>query len=322
MKEVSNKVSDNKVFKKLLSPIICIVLIIAILGTVSSLFWENIQSIIHGEKDNLKSFVIMTTLPDNINSTTEGNNSFEKASKIDLNTEYMANLESNEPNWFVFTLPRGGYVNYSLKTINQYSKEKYWCPSLHYSNDPDGFFEKNYLKGTTTEFISDERFLEAGDYYFEMEPGNKQSSDIYRFTVFFQTKNEIEINDVENEDNNSHEQANRIYINREYSGNLSDTYENGEEDWYIFSLQKSGYVSYTIKTVVQYGDEAYWNPSLRKADSPDDRIVNDYISGQYSEYTSNVEYLKAGNYYFEIESSRSYSSDNYKFIINYSENDE
>lgn len=128
--------------------------------------------------------------------------------------------------------------------------------------------------------------------------------------------------DVESEveDNDSYKKANKISVNVEYKGNLCDSYSNGEEDWYRFSLPKGGEISYTVKTIDQNDAEsAYWNPSIRRADAPDERIVNEYINGDTVEHSSGSYYMSAGEYYFEFESSTKYSDDIYTFKINYDE---
>jgi len=130
--------------------------------------------------------------------------------------------------------------------------------------------------------------------------------------------------DVESEveDNDSYKKANKISVNVEYKGNLCDSYSNGEEDWYRFSLPKGGSISYTIKTIDQDDDTSYWNPSIRRASTPEERIMNDYISGDTVEYTSGSYYMSAGDYYFEFESSNKYSSDIYIFMVNYDDSSE
>lgn len=119
------------------------------------------------------------------------------------------------------------------------------------------------------------------------------------------------------ESNDTYREANKVELNVEYKGNLYDSYEQGEEDWFFFSLPEGGEISYTIKTTDQKSKENFWNPSLRSADTPDERIMNDYIVGNCTEYKSSSFYQSAGDYYFEIESSNEYSSDPYIFTINY-----
>ena len=122
----------------------------------------------------------------------------------------------------------------------------------------------------------------------------------------------------ESENNDTYETANRIQLNTEYYGTLSDSWKNGEQDWFIFTLPKSGSVGFTLRTIEQpNSEENYWNPTIRKADTPDERYLNVYVKGKTIERISDSYYLSAGDYYFEIESSNEYSSDIYRFIINY-----
>ncbi len=79
------------------------------------------------------------------------------------------------------------------------------------------------------------------------------------------------------ENNDTYRKANKVELNVEYKGNLYDSYEQGEEDWFFFSLPEGGEISYTIKTTDQKSKENFWNSSLRSADTPDERIMNDIL---------------------------------------------
>jgi len=122
----------------------------------------------------------------------------------------------------------------------------------------------------------------------------------------------------EEEENNSYQTANEISVNTAYEGVLSNSYDKGEEDWYHFSLDKGGEISFTVKTKKQKkGEETYWNATLRNGDSPEEKMINDHIFGKTEQYSSSAYYMPAGDYYFEIESSSNYSDDPYIFTINY-----
>lgn len=121
----------------------------------------------------------------------------------------------------------------------------------------------------------------------------------------------------ENESNDTYEEANKIELNAEYRGNLDDTFKNGEQDWYFFSIPEGGEIRCTVNTIDQKDEESYWNLKFRSADDPDEIIMNENIAGNCTKYKSPSYYLSAGDYYFEIESSNKYSSDPYGFIINY-----
>lgn len=120
------------------------------------------------------------------------------------------------------------------------------------------------------------------------------------------------------ENNDTFDTANPIQINTKYTGNLKDSYDS-EQDWYVFTLNSAGSVSFTLLMEKQNSDSSYWDASIRSFSDPDMDIIQEYVSGNFTDYQSNTVRLSAGTYYFEIESSNEYSEDDYSFIINYNE---
>ena len=244
----------------------------------------------------------------------EDNNSYLYAKPILLNSTYYGSLTddySSEKDWYVFTLDNSGVVTVYFNTKMQADNNAYWDINIRSGDNPDNDIWQQYIYGYTTNTESIILPLSAGTYYFEVESSSNWSTDEYSF--------EINYNVVENweiENNNSFQTANRVTLNTEYFGVLQDKYSS-EKDWYVFTLDNSGVVTVYFNTKMQADDSAYWDINIRPEDNPDNEIWKQYVHG----YTTNTESvilpLSAGTYYFEVESSSNWSTDEYSFEINY-----
>lgn len=120
------------------------------------------------------------------------------------------------------------------------------------------------------------------------------------------------------EDNNSYTEANEVLVNNRYSGSLSDSYST-EQDWYKFTLDKSGVVNVSFYTKDQSNSNTYWDVSVRSSNNPDQDIWQSYIKGNITETFSGSLFLSAGTYFLEVESSDRHTTDTYSFVIEYSD---
>lgn len=140
-------------------------------------------------------------------------------------------------------------------------------------------------------------------------PNNNSQAETVRSTI----ESGFEV-----EDNNTYSMANDILVNNTYSGSLSDSYST-EQDWYRFTIDKSGVVNVSFYTKNQSSSSEYWDVSVRSGSNPDQDIWQSYIKGNSTETSSGSLFLNAGTYYFEVESANQHTADTYSFSIEYSD---
>lgn len=127
-------------------------------------------------------------------------------------------------------------------------------------------------------------------------------------------------NEWESENNNTFQTATRILLNKTYHGVLQDEWDNGEQDWYVFSLESPGMVTVIFESPMQSSNENFWDISIRPGTNPDEDLWQKYVKGYTTTVESVILALPAGTYYVEVESSDEYSEDTYSFLIDHEEN--
>lgn len=127
-------------------------------------------------------------------------------------------------------------------------------------------------------------------------------------------------NEWESENNDTFQTATRILLNKAYHGVLQDKWDNGEQDWYVFSLEAPGMVTVIFESPMQSSNENFWDISIRPGTNPDEDLWQKYVTGYTTTVESVILALPAGTYYVEVESSNEYSEDTYSFLIDHEEN--
>jgi hypothetical protein len=116
----------------------------------------------------------------------ENNNSTDHANEILVGETYHGSLSADsgsEQDWYVFSLEADTVVSVRFTGSVQNDDEPFWDISLRTGNGRNSMVWQEFLSGNQYEFESEEVFLPAGTYYFEVEASNKHTSDMYAFCV-------------------------------------------------------------------------------------------------------------------------------------------
>ncbi len=257
-----------------------------------------------------------------VNVSAYGNDDLDSAEKKQLNTTYTDYLSHEyDDDWYRFTLPSDGVVNFVFDHEYVDDSALYWAAYL-YSDDVQNEY-RDYIKGwlyrgTDTKSIRAKSIgLPAGTYYIKIETANDScfSSSKYYFKLAF-TQDPV----WEKELNDSYDLADSRQVNKTYYGNLLYEYD---DDWYKFTLPYDGVVHFNFAHDYVDNSAYFWSAYL----------YNEHIDNEYRDYiqswiykgttTSNEKEsgigLPAGTYYIKIETANdsNYTDANYRFKLNF-----
>ncbi len=201
------------------------------------------------------------------------NNTFEKASSINLNTKYNAQRAANDKiDYFKFTLPSSGTILFSLDASFMVAQMKIYDASKRelWSSTRCWDYSSNTL------IYSRHFTLTSGTYYFAVTGRNDYHSDYfgkYNFKISFEPSNET-FRETQGGSNNTFEKASNISLNTRYYAQYAI---NDNVDYFKFTLSGSGTVtlslnSYFYETYMKLYDASrrkiwekteYWNSSTK-----------------------------------------------------------
>ena len=250
----------------------------------------------------------------------EPNDSYREATELPLKKKCRGNLDPKggkiDEDWYSFELKKNGVVTVSFEAPIQDSEDAYWRLSLREGYDPDEPTWEKEIKGFDESVESPKISLAAGKYLIRVVQGNKNSSDRYTISV----NSEKNKGNWEIESNNEPKTATGIKPGKEYFGALQT---KNDVDWYSFDLKGNGIVGVEIHTERQKGDDSnYWYFAFQPEDTEDNYIYSERIAGTAAETVSTPVPLKAGKYYFRIQSDNEYSSDVYSFKLSVKDHDD
>lgn len=231
------------------------------------------------------------------------NNSMDSASQIKVNTSYKGQIaENDDKDFYKFTLPSSGRITLSatakMRYITYYVYDQFGKKLWGSSGDWNSTTELNSTNNTLD--------LTKGTYYFIADK-YFDSTGNYTFKLGYTSANES-FSEIENGSNNSLDSANNISLNTIYKGQIA---ENDDKDFYKFKLSSASQVQFTATTKMRYlyyriydniGNQLWSHSSYTNWNS----------TTQKSTVSENIE-LKAGTYYFCVESD--YSSGPYTFKL-------
>ena len=284
------------------------------------------QAAAYTERQTEKETELQPDIPTAIQTGTEieDNNSYSSANEILTNETYRGQLSANrdhEEDWFVFTIPENGAVTIRFNTPMQADNDFYWNLVLNTASNPTASSHYDQLwyatlKGYDADYSSVPLGLPAGTYYLKIYSSSSWSSDTYELEI------QYEVSDVwEMESNNTFKSATDIGLNTVYNGVLQDN-RDYEEDWFVFTLPKTGVITLHFDVPMQDDNDFYWNLILTTAANPtagsrDDQVWYATLKGFETGFASVPLSLPAGTYYLRIYSSSSWSSDPYALELQY-----
>lgn len=232
---------------------------------------------------------------------TESNNDFSSSDNIAVNTTVNGSLmDSNDVDWFKFTINSKGVINISFSHDYVESGLTYWEMYIYNSNVSE--LSRYDFVGNQMATTRGNIGLPAGTYYIKIQDDYFSDVD-YTFTVNYSQKNnwETEIND-------SLGTADTINTN---SINYGSLMSSSDSDWYKFSIGKTGTITLRFSHSYVDSGSTYWRMRLYNSNGEEQNYY-DY-QGTDTEKDSSL-YLTTGIYYLQIE-DYIYSDVDYGILI-------
>lgn len=237
----------------------------------------------------------------------------ERATKLRVDKAVSDHLEDmSDTNWYAVTLPADGYITVQFDHPTLASDDTYWHMYLYYDKKSINYPNSGWLwriagdKNTQTEEIG----LPAGTFYIRIAT-NGRDCDTSTYTL---RVNFTESDNCETEDNDYIGAADKISINKDYTG-CSVT----ERDWDYFAvtIPKDAYVTLQFDHPILDSDRRYWYMCLYESDGRTPVDGSGWgIYGHSNLLTSEI-FLRAGTYYVFIVPSNSYDASTYTLRVNY-----
>ena len=261
------------------------------------------------------SILILSTVSVFAANELEDNDSASSATSISTNTVvYGSSFDDDDDDWYVFELPKDGYINLDFKhqTSTNYLYPTCWNVGLHsfdYSDD----YMAGWSVGVTSNLTTEKIGLPAGVYYICIDPTDYATGDDYNFIIKYTQSNvwEKEKNDY------GESSASKVLTNTTHFGS---SFDKDDDDWYVFELPKDGYINIDFKhqTSTNYLYPTCWNVGLHSFIYADDYMAG-WSVGVASNLTTEHIGLPAGVYYICIDPTDYAKGEEYNFTINYTQ---
>lgn len=248
----------------------------------------------------------------------ENNNDFTKADLISVNETVTGNLANgDDSDWYKFTLSKPGYVSVSLDHVISATTNRYWCIQIFQADGVTGVngYNAQWNVIGSENFVTNNVGIDKGTYYIRIFPysGYTYVTTDYNLTVNFTASAAWET-----ESNSSYEKADKIAVNKEYSGCISG---GDDVDWYCFTLDSDGVISVDFNHVISANDSSLWEMHLYRSNGTTGLNDSDTywrIKGSENLNTCSIG-LSKGDYYIKITPYSRYSPDStdYKFKVNF-----
>ena len=236
--------------------------------------------------------------------STLANTDVSSATSINVNTTYTDNLvDSNDVNWYKFTVSGSGYISLDFKHDYIDSSSYYWKSYL-YNADQKEMVQEDYT-GRETTYEGCNIGVTSGTYYLKVVKNNYSDKN-YNFKINY-TSSSI----WETEFNDDYKNADNIGINQTYYGSIMNS---DDVDWYRFSISEAGYISLNFKHDYKDSSSYYWRAYLYDVDQKE-MVEYDYV-GRETAYSSGNIGVPAGTYYLKVL-KHNHSDIDYNFKVNY-----
>ena len=236
----------------------------------------------------------------------EAGNSFDAAQAIKVNTDYSDAISASGDNdYFSFSLSQAGTVTLQLTHKDLVKDNTYWRVALY--NDRQKEICTCNVIGNGTTYKSFLVGLAKGTYYIRVSAGTNRSAETYKLRV-----NYTATPNCENELNDSFDTATRLTLNTSYAGSTNDA---NDDDYYAFSLTKTGTVTLTLTHPDLVNNDTFWIIYLYNDRQKE--ICRCNVSGSGTEYNSYLVGLAKGTYYARIVNGTHTSTGTYGLCVNY-----
>lgn len=264
---------------------------------IKVVYWNNFSSAKYSVKVDFTS---------SRNWETEFNDTFSSADQLSPNAEINGSLVvKNDADYYIITLSRKGYISYSFKHDYVDHDWQYWKVTL-YDASCEEYTSSIYTGQTAAVKTSINIGVDAGTYYLKVAYYNNYSSVPYSLKL-----NYTIADDWETEFNDSFSQSNLLSLNTKKNGSLMI---KKDADYYRFSLNNEGFVSYTFQHDYEENNWQFWKVVLYDSDC--EEVSSTVYKGNETVVTSPSIRLARGNYYIKVAYYGNYSSAAYAITVN------
>lgn len=236
----------------------------------------------------------------------ESNDSIAEAQSFNLGDTITGSIsEKMDTDYYFFTLKESGKVTLTVTAYMQYYSAnlfdpdgtRLWSTEQNQWNSEVGFCQ-----------ITHDLYLEMGTYYFQVRGSNRYSDIyvIYRSTGTYKIETSFtSAQATETEPNSSLDQANSITLGSQIRGVIA---ENGDTDFYKFTLTSSGKVSLDVTSYIEYYSLLLFDGSGNRLWYSDNNPWNSTVGFRNDKYGI---YLEKGTYYLQVRGRRYYYENAY-----------
>ena len=238
---------------------------------------------------------------------TEFNEKWEEATPLTLGKTMNGSLRAlNDWDFYSFTPSSAGALTLTFTHPRIDYSDIYWRMSL-YDDEYEQLAEWE-IPGNQTKFVVPTIGIGKEKYYLEVLCGNAYSELSYSLNAGFSASALWE-----SELNETRETADKVVISKTYSGNLMG---NGDEDYYIFTVNKGGNYLFDFSHSALAFSDSYWQFGIEDSQY-NDVIAGEEIAGDKTSYSKALGYLAPGKYWLRIRSGTRYSDGTYTFRISH-----
>lgn len=235
----------------------------------------------------------------------ESNNEISTANKININTNYQGNIQSNEDvDYYKFSVSEKGKVNFFFEHEKIDSSDWNWQLDL-LDGVKDDTILTLYSRGSEASLKSDFARIPPGDYYLRIQKRYYSNKD-YKFTVNFVGEAE----QYETEGNNDIGSANSILAGAKYCGNSQSV---GDVDYYSFTINEPRNIIVWFEHSIV--DSSYRNWMVQLIDGVSDgNLLRMDVRGDEGVVFATAENVMPGTYYLKVTPSN-YNNMDYWILV-------
>lgn len=224
----------------------------------------------------------------------ENNDTYQRATPVELNTGYSASLSSaKDIDYFSFTLDETSAVNVSLGSSGSGSKTAVYAVDI-LSSANGATLSSMTVAGNAQLTETGNLYLSSGTYFVKVAKGSASTNDEYILTV-----NVDQNGNMESEPNNTLETANAAPINEDIHASIG---QEGDVDCFTFTLDGDAVIQ--PKFTFTPTDSSSKTYVLTIMDSSRRELLKVNIGGKESTKVITPVALTAGTYTVKIENPR------------------
>ena len=273
-----------------------------------------------GEKSSDVQYSITINYTEADNWETEINSTKEKANELILNeAKYGTSICYEDKDWYKVEIPKAGYISITFEHPKLTDDRSNWKMELYESDGITYYGEKEfswYIYGQDN-LTTANMGVSAGIYYVFV---NGRGTGSWTDKDYSVTVNFTEADNWETEANSTIETASNLPVNTQTCGTIFD---KNDEDWYKIEITRAGYITIGFEHPVLTSSSYCWDMRLYMSDGITQYSGKGFkwsFEGNSAGETSSKMGIGEGTYYLKITGSSSYSTEDYKILINHTIN--